>query len=280
MKNSVSYIAIIAVTGMIGSTAFAADAPASFEEKFAGVKPAVSGINGKIEAAYTYVDVDNVGDTNMGELAGSVAFPVGERFGLQFDGGVATANDLGTGFGAAVHAFWRNPETALLGFYGDVVRYDTDFGPDVTTWRYGAEGELYIDRISLEGFVGGDTVDAGDFNDTYFSAEAMAAFYVTDDFRIHAGVGHRFEDTFGRVGAEAMLPFASRNVALFGDGTFGDDVTTARAGVRVYFGEAGKSLKDRHREDDPRIRLFDMFGGSLEGEDDGKAPPCTSECPY
>jgi hypothetical protein len=279
MKNSVSYFAIIAVIGMMDSAAFAADAPASFEEKFAGVKPAVSGINGKIEAAYTYVDVDNVGDTNMGDLAGSIAFPVGERFGLQFDGGVATANDLGTGFGAGVHAFWRNPDTALLGFYGDVVRYDTDFGPDVTTWRYGAEGELYIDRFSLEGFVGGDTVDAGDFNDTYFSAEAMAAFYVTDDFRIHAGVGHRFDETFGRVGAEAMLPFASRNVALFGDGTFGDDVTAARVGLRVYFGEAGKSLKDRHREDDPRIRLFDMFGGAFESGDNAKTPPsCTESC--
>ena len=240
MKNSVSYFAIIAVSGMMGSVAFAADAPASFEEKFDGVKPAVSGINGKIEAAYTYV---------------------------------------GTGFGAAVHAFWRNPDTALLGFYGDVVRYDTDFGPDVTTWRYGAEGELYLDRVSLEGFIGGDTVDAGGFNETYFSAEAMAAFYVTDDFRIHAGVGHRFDDTFGRVGAEAMLPFAGRNVALFGDGTFGDDVTTARAGLRVYFGEAGKSLKDRHRQDDPRIRLFDVFGGSFESGDDAKTPPsCGESC--
>jgi hypothetical protein len=277
MNSSVSYIAIIAAFGMMGSAAIAADAPANFEEKFDGVQPAVSAINGKIEAAYTYIDVDNVGDTNMGDLAGSIAYPVGERFGLQFDAGVATANDLGTGFGAGLHAFWRNPETALLGFYGDVVRYDTDFGPDITTWRYGAEAELYLDRVSLEGFVGGDTIDAGGSNESFFSAEAMAAFYVTDDFRLHAGVGHRFDDTFGRIGAEAMLPFASRNVALFGDGTFGDDVLTARAGVRVYFGEAGKSLKDRHRQDDPRIRLFDVFGGSFESDETDYKPPCPSE---
>jgi len=278
MKHSVSYLAIIAMTGMMGSAAIAADA--TFEEKFDGQKPAVSGINGKIEAAYTYVDVDNVGDTNMGDLIGSVSIPVGQQFGLQFDGGVATANDFGTGFGAAVHAFWRNPDTALLGFYGDVVRYDTDFGPDVTTYRYGAEAELYLDRFTVEGFVGGDTVDAGSFDDTFFSAEAMAAFYITDDLRIHAGVGHRFDDTFGRVGAEAMLPFASRNVALFGDGTFGDEVTTARVGVRVYFGEAGKSLKDRHREDDPRVRLFDVFGASFD-DDSGSdyKPPSNGEGP-
>jgi hypothetical protein len=274
MKHSVSCMAIVVATGMASSMAFAADAPATFEEKFEGVKPAVSAINGKIEAAYTYIDVDNVGDTNMGDLAGAISIPIGQQFGLQIDGGVATANDIGTGFGAAVHAFWRNPDMALLGFYGDVVRYDTDFGPDVTTWRYGAEAELYLDRVSLEGFIGGDSIDAGGFSDTYFSAEALAAFYVTDDFRIHAGVGHRFENTYGIVGAEAILPFASRNVALFGDGTFGDDVSTARVGLRVYFGEAGKSLKGRHREDDPRIRLFDFTGFGVEEEEPACKYPC------
>src|SRR4051794_35295252 len=85
MKHSVSYLAIVAVTGMMGSVAFAADA--TFEEKFDGQQPAVSAINGKVEAAYTYIDIDNVGDSNMGDLAGSIAFPVGERFGLQIDAG-------------------------------------------------------------------------------------------------------------------------------------------------------------------------------------------------
>lgn len=277
MKSSVSYLSIVAF-GIMTSGAVAADAPADFEERFEGAKPAVSGINGKIEAAYTYIDVDNVGDANMGDLAGSIAFPVGEQFGLQFDGGVATANDIGTGLGTAVHAFWRNPDTALLGFYGDVVHFDTDFGPNVTTWRYGAEAEVYLARLTLEGFIGGDTATADGNNETYFSADAMAAFYVTDDLRLHAGVGHRFDETFGRVGAEAMLPFAGQNVALFGDGTFGDDVAAARVGLRVYFGEAGKSLKDRHRQDDPRVRLFDVFGGAL-GEDNGKGTPgCGEYC--
>jgi len=275
MKHSVSYIAIIAVTGMMGSAAFAADA--TLEERFEGPLPAVSGVNGKIEAAYTYIDVDNVGDANMGDIGGSIAIPLGQQFGLQFDGGVATAEDLGTGFGVGVHAFWRDPSTALLGFYGDVVRYDTDFGPDVTNWRAGAEGELYLDRFTIEGFAGADFIDAGDEDETYFSAEALAAFYVTDDFRLQAGVGHRFDDTFARIGAEAMLPFADRNVALFGDGSFGDDVTTARVGMRVYFGEAGKSLKDRHRQDDPRMRLFDVFGGSFQSDDADYKPPCIGE---
>ena len=277
MKNSVSYITIIAVTGMLGSVAFAADAPATFEERFEGKKPAVSAVNGKIEAAYTYVDVDNVGDTNMGNVAGAISIPLGQQFGLQIDGGIAGADDYGTAYGAAIHAFWRDPDMALLGFYGDVVAFDSDFGPDLTNWRFGAEGELYLDRFSVEAFIGGDYTDADDFNETYFSAEALAVFYATDDIRLHGGVGHRFDETYGRIGAEGILPFGSRNVALFGDGIFSDEVTTARVGLRVYFGEPGKSLMQRQREDDPRIRLFDFVGFGAGDDDDGPScsyPPC------
>ena len=272
MKNSVSYIALV-VTGMMGSSSFAADVPANFEERFEGPKPAVSGINGKIEAAYTYVDVDNFGDTNMGDVAGAISFPLGQQFGLQIDGGIGDAEDFGTTVGAAVHAFWRNPDVALLGFYGDVVRLDGGFDVNLTNWRLGAEGELYLDRFSVEAFAGADITDGDDVSETYFSGEALAAFYATDDIRIHAGVGHRFDETFGRVGAEALLPFASRNVALFGDGLFGEDVTTARVGLRVYFGEPGKSLIQRHREDDPRIRLFDFQG--FGADDDEVDDICT-----
>ncbi len=256
----------------------AADAPANFEERFVGTQPAVSAINGKIEASYNYVDIDGLGDDDAGSVAGAISFPVGERFGIQVDGGLAGGGDVGTSYGVGIHAFWRDPSVALLGFYGDVVRADTDFGPDITNYRFGAEGELYLDRVSVEAFVGGDHTDAGDFEETYFSAEALAAFYVTEDIRLHAGIGHRFDDTFGRVGAEALLPFASRNVAVFGDGTFGDDVTTARVGLRVYFGEPGKSLIDRHRQDDPRIRLFDVFGGGVEGFDGYTPPSCGEGC--
>lgn len=187
--------------------------------------------------------------------------PIGHSFGLQVDGAFGRYDGAGdaSGYGVGAHLFWRNPDVALVGLYGDYQRV-SDF--DATTWRLGVEGELYLDRISLEGFVGGERVEVATGDETYFSGEALAALYITDDFRIHAGAGHRFDELYGMIGAEAMLPFASNNVALFTDGTFSDDATSVRAGVRVYFGEAGKSLKARHREDDPRIRLLDPIPGS------------------
>lgn len=72
-----------------------------------------------------------------------------------------------------------------------------------------------------------------------------------------------------------MLPFASNNIALFGDAKFGDDTQDYRVGLKLYFGESGKSLIARHREDDPKERLLDFFqrGGTPAGGEE----PCDDE---
>lgn len=257
---------------VLATAAYAADPvlvvdEQQFEARYEA-KPAVSGINGKIEAAYTWVDIDGLGDADFFNGAGAISIPIGQRFGLQLDAGVGRFSGDGssTAYGVGAHAFWRNPDVALLGVYGDY-QSTTDF--DLDSMRLGVEAELYLGRFSLEGFAGGERVDIGPDDETYFTGEALAAFYITDDFRVHGGVGHRFDETYGVLGAEAMLPFASNNVALFTDGRFSSDATAIRGGVRVYFGEAGKSLVARHREDDPRIRLFDAFGVSGDDGDEG-----------
>ncbi len=271
------YLASTAMAVVIGTAAWAADPvlvvdQQQFEERYEA-KPAVSGINGKIEAAYTWYDIDGLDDDlDLWSGAGAISIPLGHSFGLQVDGGIGRYDGGGqsaTGYGVAGHLFWRNPDMALVGLYGDYQRI-SDF--DITTWRIGVEAELYLDRISLEGFAGAENVDLGGADETYFSGEALAAFYLTDDFRIHAGAGHRFDELYGIVGAEAMLPFGGNNVALFTDATFSEDVTSVRGGVRVYFGEAGKSLMARHREDDPRIRLFDPFVGDAFGGEEACIP--------
>ncbi len=247
-------------------------------------KPAVSAFNGKFEAAYVWSRLDGAGSSDGLQAAGAVSFPLGHSFGLQIDGGLARVSG-GTAGGIGAHLFWRRPETALVGVYADFQR---NGGQDYSTWRVAAEGELYFGRFSLEGLAGAETVRADSFRETYFTGEALAAIYVTDNIRIHGGVGHRFNETFGRIGAEAILPFAANNVALFTDGTFGSDATTIRAGLRVYFGQRGKSLIDRHREDDPKIRLFDGFVASAtDGSTGGEAgtgeidesPPETPQLP-
>ncbi len=241
-------------------------------------KPAVSAFNGKFEAAYVWSRLDGAGSSDGLQAAGAVSFPLGHSFGLQIDGGLARVSG-GTAGGIGAHLFWRRPETALVGVYADFQR---NGGQDYSTWRLAAEGELYFGRFSLEGLAGAETVRADNFRETYFTGEAIAAFYVTDNIRIHGGVGHRFDETFGRIGAEAILPFAANNVALYTDGTFSSDATTIRAGLRVYFGQRGKALIDRHREDDPKIRLFDgapPLESAGAGSTGGSGPPQPSEIP-
>ncbi len=277
------FLSSTAIVAVLGSAAYAADPmlvvdEQQFEARYEA-KPAVSGINGKIEAAYNWYDIDGVDDVDVWTGAGSISVPLGHSLGLQIDGGIGRYSNGGdaTGYGVAGHLFWRNPDMALVGLYGDYQRI-SDL--DASSWRLGVEAELYLDRISLEGFAGAERVETVIGDETYFAGEALAAFYVTDDFRVHAGAGHRFDELYGIVGAEAMLPFGGNNVALFTDATFSENVTAVRGGVRVYFGEAGKSLMARHREDDPKIRLFDPLVGDFFAPGDGeKEPPSCNDGP-
>lgn len=266
----------------LATTAYAADPvlvvdQQQFEARYES-KPAVSGINGKIEAAYTWYDIDGAGDVDLVSGAGAISIPIGHSFGLQVDGGVGRYSNGGdaTAYGVGGHLFWRNPDVALVGVYGD---YQRTSDLDASSWRLGVEAEMYLDRVSLEGFAGAEQLDVGGNEETYFTGEAIAALYVTDDFRVHGGVGHRFDETYGIIGAEAMLPVGANNIALFADGTISEDTTMVRGGLRVYFGEGGKSLKARHREDDPKIRLFDPIAGDFFAAGDGeKEPPSCNDC--
>lgn len=233
-----------------------------FEE---GTKPAVSGINGKLDLGYNYIDFNNVpGYFDAPYAIGTISLPVGHSFGVQFDAGYARYSSSVlpgsvTIGGGAIHAFWRNPDVALAGIYAHYV--DLSVGPvNAGVWRLGAEAEIYLDRVSLEAFAGADLLNAPAGNQEFFTGDIYAAFYATDNIRLQAGVVHSFNNTVGRIGGEAMLPFGGNNVSLYAHGSFGSGIDSVHAGMRIYFGEQGKSLIDRHRQDDPKTRLNDFFG--------------------
>ena len=101
---------------------------------------------------------------------------------------------------------------------------------------------------------------------------------LTDNMRFDAGVQHQFGETFARVGFEAMLPQFDNNTSLYAKASIGSDATDFRAGLRIHFGgESGKSLKDRHRQDDPFSRLFDFTGLCLDEFEYGYYSPNTCE---
>ncbi len=253
---------------------------ADFEEKFDGTKPAVSGINGKLDLGYNYLDFNTLpGHINVPYAIGSLSFPVGHQFGVQIDAGIsrvsATAFPGSVTFGGgAVHGFWRNPDVGLAGLYVHYVDFSAGGGLNLGIWRLGGEAELYLDRFSIEAFAGADVVDLPVGSNSFFTGDIYGAFYATDNLRVHGAVLHQFNNTFGRVGGEAMLPFGDNNAALYADGTFGNGITSIRGGLRFYFGESGKSLIARHREDDPKSRLLDFYGFDINPTPAG-CPPGT-----
>ena len=272
---------------LLAGAAQAAD-PATFEERFEGTKPAVSGFNGKLDLGYFHQSFDGLPfDLDGGYAIGSVSLPVTHSFGLQVDAGFGSI-DVNPGAGSvdikgiAAHLFYRDPDRFLIGAYGHYA--NIDLGPfDADMWRYGLEGEAYLGNFSVEAFVGGDTIDGPGGSASEFHGEARLAYYFFDNYRLDVGVNHQFDQTSLRVGGEALLPVAGNRLALYALGSFNDDATSVRAGLRLYFGEAGKSLKARHREDDPGSRLFDYFDineavGRIAPVGEGGPPtPCGGE---
>lgn len=273
--------AVIGLSGIMvalsAATARSADVldEISVEERM--FLPAVSGVNGKLETAYTHFNLEE-GDGKGYLLQGAVSLPVGQRFGFQFDAGTLNGDldsdeILAQGIGG--HFFWRDPSTALLGFYGHHVRY----GDDIDVTRLGAELEWYNGQFSFEGFAGVDRLDTPIGNEDFLAGEAVIAWYASDNFRLSAGIQHSFEQTSAIAGLELMLDGADFAPAIFANAAIGDDETMLMAGVRLYLGQS-KSLKARHRQDDPAIGLFDQFGGVSNCIDDvGKRKRVTQIVP-
>lgn len=263
MNIRLSLYTLLATT-ILSGPAFAADIT---NEEFEQRLPAVSGPNGSLDFSYIHIDTGTpTGDIKGGFAAGSVTVPLSERFGLQIDAGIGRF-DRSTGssdidsIGIAGHLFTRDPALGLLGVYGHFVK--TDFGAiELNSVKYGIEAELYADKVSFEAFAGVDHIDAGAIERTSASLDFTMAYYATDNLRVEAGVTRQYDVTMGNVGFEAVIP-QFENTSVYASSTFGDGDHSVRAGIRIYFGGGNKSLKDRHRQDDPKRRLVNFNGLNL-----------------
>lgn len=217
--------------------------------------PAVSALNGKLAIIGGYSDDDNRDSETEGVVAGSLATPLSHSFGFQADGAAgAVDGDFITGVGG--HLFWRDPSQAMVGVIASYARRDVSGGSDLEASRVGGETEIYLDQFTLAARAGqqfgGSNVDDG------FFGRADVSWYATDDFRLRLGVANDpIIDT--TVGADVEFQpgyGAVPGLSFFADTSFGDDsYVRASIGVRFYFGDPAKSLKRRHREDDPEDNL-------------------------
>lgn len=249
--------------GLMGSTALAADIEP-------GCVQAVSGINGKLEAAGGYIEDLDEGERFHG--VGTLSLPLGCLFGAQLDIG---GGDLdGTEFyGVGGHVFMRDPESYLIGIHAQYIDLD---GFDI--FRIGPEAEFYFGSFTLSAFAGLE--DAESLDDDVI-ADIEAAYYITEDFKVSGGYRRFLDIDAGAVGLE-FQPGIGFPVSLFADAMFGsDDYTSIMGGIRIYFGGDDKSLMARHREDDPPhlFNLLRQVGDLGIGQDCPDSPPVVFDSP-
>lgn len=236
---------------------------------------AVSQPNGKIE-------FEGGGYLNpfAGQYAAGVSFaaPLGEQFGIQVDASVHNRSNAVT-TGGAIHLFTRDPESYLAGAAAGYVMTDA-----AKLFAVGPEVELYLDRVSVEAWAGWaniDYVSAFRTDANGYFALADIAYYATDNTRLSLGggtilgtetVNFAVEHSF----VESSMPFSLTGKLAWDEG-FG---TRATVGFKSYFGDEGKSLIDRHRQDDPRNLGLDMFVGTLPAETEPEGCPRTADPCY
>ena len=238
---------------MYGSVSFAADVET-------GPLPAVSGPNGKVEIGGGFADLDDISSDEVFRGGAAFSIPVGDMFGIQAD--LTALNVFGdTAVGGALHAFTRDPNSYLLGAYGGYV----DAGP-ANVWYIGPEAELYLGNISIEAI--GGFMDISNGIGSEFYAVGDVAFYATDNLRLQIGASTVAGFQSARAGLEWFMADTGIPASFTLEGRLGEDgFSSATAGFNLYFGGEDKSLIRRHREDDPRLRFFDMFNAGVLGAD-------------
>ncbi|MGJ8652967.1 MAG: hypothetical protein ACSHX8_06805 [Opitutaceae bacterium] len=221
---------------------------------FGSANSAVSGINGKLGSA---VGSFNSNDGNTFE--GSVSIPIAETLGFQFDGYYADIEEVDFG-GVGAHFFWRDNEVGLLGLSAGILK-----GDYLDSYELSVEGEYYIKQFTLgarAGFAEIEYKHAVPFIDTDKGGafgKAYVGFYALEDLWLSASVETRFENTYYGVDVEYQTPIDG--LTVYGNVTSGNhDYDHAYIGLRYYFG-GKKTLKNRHRKDDPQNMLNDMLTG-------------------
>ncbi len=222
----------------IGTMALAAPAVAGDDTA------AVSAPNATLIGQVGYLDSSHH-STGFGGGGIEGTVPLGHSFGLQAEVGAGSDSY----FGAAGHAFWRDPDTALVGAFAS---YNSFW--DVHNTRFGGEAELYMDNFTLSGRAG--FISGGGRNGGFGKADL--SFYATPNFVIRAGFETSPGDTVGTAGFEYQPAGESlAGFSFYAEGQAGR-VNTIMAGLKLHFGEPGASLMYRERHEDPGVGIFDF----------------------
>ncbi|WP_147438026.1 hypothetical protein [Ochrobactrum soli] len=195
------------------------------------------------------------GDEQFGFSEGSVAVPLGDKYGFQLDGIGGVTNESGFA-GAAAHLFRRDPKKGALGLYGSYLystgTYDNNgfLENGYINSKLGVEGQAYLGRFTLDGLAGIEWNSLEEAFDPF--AQGRVNYYVTDNFKV--GTGLNYSGAFGGStqlvgGAEYLIDFGDVATTLYGDLSYDLDKNnrsdsnrfSAMAGLRFHFGTQGKA---------------------------------------
>lgn len=201
--------------------------------------PAVSGMNGKLS-----VEGGNFDGTGGSLVLGSFSMPLRHAYGFQAD--MATGRVLDANYtGGGGHLFWRDPAKGLLGLTGS---HQSLSGTHMN--RLGAEGELYLDELTLALAAGhqyGNIARKGQYQGL------SARYYIQPDLAAKLGFEHSPGSNSTRLGVEWMprLQPLSGLSLFFNAERASFNYDSLSVGVRYYFGGGDRTLRQRQREDDP-----------------------------
>jgi hypothetical protein len=224
------------VAAALSTPAFAQDATGSIGLSASQVEVEVAGLEG---------------DGQAYALDGSVAFKASEAWTVTLQGsGATTDSDLGDDetFSAGAALTWTGSDWRV----GPAVSY-SDLGSE-GLWTVSGVAQKYFDTVTLAGAVSYGNID--DVDADLWSVGGEARFFVSDNFRIDAGLAYASADVAGTdvdgwgLGLDGEYQFAGTPWSLTGGYSHAKiddadlDVDTFTIGVRYSF---GGDLKARDR---------------------------------
>lgn len=188
----------------------------------------------------------------MGLISLSTAMPYFSSFGIQGDlaYGLYDGNSAHNSAAAALHIFWRNPGTGMIGIYGD-----WGYLSPVHSGRLGIEAAHYSGQWSVEGLF---AMEFGQNVYTKFVDEIDVSYYMDENTKV--SLGHRFtaRGNVLNVGFEKQFGASAGSAwSVFGEAEAGeDDYYQVFAGIRATFGTgSAASLIARDRNSGVRVRI-------------------------
>jgi hypothetical protein len=230
--------------------------------------PAFAQTVGSVGAAINYSNIDTrlgSADGTSANFDGSVALPAAANWTLTLNGDVNVSdNDLSdqTVAQGAAHLTTTINDWRVGGFTA-LSRPAND-----TVWGVGAEASKYLDKVTLTGLVAYG--QSNDLDVDLYSARGEARYFVTDDFRLNAGLGYAKLDGGANdadlwdVNVGGEYKFANSGWSTFGKYTHAESkdladlkADTVNVGFRYTF---GGSLKTRDHSGADLVDASTLFG--------------------